>query len=412
MSNSFSPTSPGQRIEVLDTLRGFAIFGILMVNMLWMNAPVGYAFLSESYWTSPSDKIGEFLIYFLFDGKFYVLFSMLFGYGFWLFLQKPSSEGKSVVPTFVWRLTILIAFGALHVLLLWPGDILLFYGIFGLILILFRKKKDKSLIKWAIGILLIPIVLTTLLSLFMYLGMQDPASKEAIEGAMAQQKSETLALVQQALQTYSNGSFSEIVQIRLKEYSLILPGVFFFYPNVLAMFLVGQYAARKRLLVNTHENKVFFKKGLLLGFAIGLPVSLVYAWLSLTIPADEMSVAAVIVVFLRGFGSPLLTFGYVSGIVLMIHSGILKKLTKGFAYVGRMALSNYLMHSIIAAFLFHSYGLGLFGKVDIWQGIALTFIIIAVQIPLSKFWLERFNFGPFEWLWRTLTYRKRQVFRK
>lgn len=410
MSPHFNPTVPGQRIQILDTLRGFAIFGILMVNMLWMSAPVGISLTDYSLWNSPTDRTVEFLISFLFEGKFYVLFSMLFGYGFWLFLQK-TNNGASPVKVYAWRLILLILFGAAHIVLLWPGDILFIYGFLGLFLLLFRNKSNRGLFKWALALLIIPLVLLTGLALLFHLGMSNPHAAEAIESAMEDQNAVFVALIENALKIYPTGTFSEIVSIRLEEYTTLLTGaIIMFYPNVLAMFLLGFYAGKKQLLKEVTTHLPFFRKMAVWGLSTGLLAGLAYAYFKMETDLGTPTFESVLAMALNAFGGPLLSLGYVSTILLLIHTERMKRCAKWLASVGRMALSNYLMHSIIAALLFHSYGFALYGKVSIWQGALLSLAIFAIQIPLSIAWLNYFRFGPFEWLWRSLTYLKWQPF--
>jgi uncharacterized protein len=411
MAQHLTPTEPVSRIVTLDVLRGLAIFGILMVNMAWMNAPVAYAFSSETLWDNPLDNAVSFMIKFLFESKFYVLFSMLFGYGFMLFFKKESDEPRKVINTYTRRLFILILFGVLHVLLLWPGDILIFYGLFGLLLILFRNSGNRKLIKWAIFFLMIPIVITTLLSLLMTLARMNPEIAQSIDESVVKQEASYLAMIKQSLATYSEGSFREIVNTRLSEYLLILPGIVFFYPNVMAMFLIGFYAARKGYLNNIPEHLAMFRKLALWGFVIGIPANLLYTILSSNLTMASMDPVVILTFILIGFGGPLLTLGYLSTIVLLVHKGLLNRCATALSSVGRMALTNYLIHSIVAAFLFHSYGLGLYGKIPNWQGVIITLIIFGIQIPISTIWLKYYRFGPMEWLWRSLTYGKWQSFR-
>ncbi|MGM0377256.1 MAG: DUF418 domain-containing protein [Bacteroidota bacterium] len=406
------PTGARDRIVILDVLRGFALLGILMVNMQWMNAPVAVSFSSVSLWQSCPDQIADFLIRAFFESKFYVLFSMLFGYGFWLFLQKPAASPEQALRVYVWRLVLLFFFGAAHVLLLWAGDILVWYALLGLLFVLFRKVSDKGILKWAVGILLIPVVLTLFLTLMIELAMNIPEAAGEIEAAFEEQETKMVAFISRALETYQFGSFSEIFKIRMEEYGLLVPAAFFFYPNVLAMFLVGMFAARKGYLNNIEANQRFFRKLLRIGLLVGIPLNIIYGLIAVNIPENEMSMWQVLSVLLTAFAAPLLTLGYVSAIVLAFFRGMFLKLFLWLAPVGRMALTNYLMHSIVAAILFHSYGLGLYGQVSLWQGMILTIVIFALQIPFSNIWLRHFRFGPFEWLWRSLTYWKWQPMRR
>ncbi len=413
MGIDLSPTRPTERIAILDVLRGFALLGILMVNMQWMNAPVAVSFSSVSLWDSFPDQVAELFIRIFFESKFYVLFSMLFGYGFWLFLQKKEDHNSgSVLKVYAWRLILLFFFGVAHVILLWPGDILVWYGMLGLLMILFRNVSNKGLIKWAVGLLLVPVSVTLLAVLMIKLAMMNPESAEGVRVAFEGQERTMVVLVERALDIYSTGSFADIVRVRLEEYSILLPAVFFFYPNVMAMLLLGQYAGRKRYLNNIEKNYGFFRKFFRVGLLVGIPANIVYGILASSIPVNEMGWLSALSYFLSSFGGPLLTLGYVSAIVLLFRKKVLSRFWEWLVPVGRMALTNYLLHSIIAAFLFHSYGLGLYGQVSLWQGVFLTLVIFSLQIPFSNIWLKYFRFGPFEWLWRSLTYLKWQPMRK
>ncbi|MFW5754922.1 MAG: DUF418 domain-containing protein [Marinilabiliaceae bacterium] len=407
-----SPTGASERIIILDILRGFALLGILMVNMQWMNAPVAVSFSPVSLWESMPDQIADFLIRAFFESKFYVLFSLLFGYGFWLFLQKPAESPEQTVRTYVWRLVLLFFFGVFHVLVLWAGDILVWYALLGLLFVLFRQKSDKDLIKWTIGLLLVPVVLTAFFTLLIQLAMSVPEAASEVEAAFEEQEAQMAALIESAMETFRSGSFGEIFQMRLKEYGLLLPAIVFFYPNVLAMFLVGMYAARKGYLNNIEANLGFFRKLLRWGLFLGIPLNIIYGVLAVNLPANEMNWLQVLSLILKGFGGPLLTLGYVSAIVLAFFRGAFMKFFIWLAPVGRMALTNYLMQSIIAVILFHSYGFGLYGQVSLWQGMILTVVIFSLQIPFSNIWLRHFRFGPFEWLWRSLTYWKWQPMKR
>jgi len=224
MSNNLSPVLQQDRIEILDILRGFAIFGILMVNMMWYNSPIASLISNNSIWTGTPDKVARFSITFLFEGKFYVLFSMLFGYGFWLFLNKKNSEGAPILRLYAMRLFILLLIGLAHVLLLWPGDILVFYALLGFVLMLFRKVKDRTLIVWTIVFITIPVIFMGF-AVFIRL---IPEARAAMTQAMEEQDNFFKSMISEALIVYREGSFAEMVQLRLKEYSLVLSGFLIF----------------------------------------------------------------------------------------------------------------------------------------------------------------------------------------
>jgi uncharacterized protein len=412
MNNHFTPTLPANRIETLDLLRGLAIFGILMVNMPLMNSPMVTIISDVKLWTDlPNLLAGGFLKLF-FESKFYVLFSLLFGYGFFLFLNKSMPEGASAVPVFRRRLFFLLLFGIAQIVLLWPGDILVIYTLLGLILILFKRVSDKKLINWALGIVLVPIILNAIIVFFVFLAGFSPEAKEAMEAGFAENARNMSAVIHKALEVYPTGSFSEIVRMRLTEYGMLLPGVLFFYPNVLAMFLLGQYAARKGYLQNTGQHLPFFRKLFKRGLLIGLPLNFVYAAIFLKAQMGQPDIYSLIASICIGFGGPAMTLAYVSGIVLLRHKGYLQQLASWLSPVGRMALTNYLMHSFIAAILYLSHGFALYGQINIWQSILITIAIFLLQIPLSNIWLKHFRYGPLEWLWRSLTYGEIQPMKR
>ncbi|MBE0639278.1 MAG: DUF418 domain-containing protein [Bacteroidales bacterium] len=412
MERLFTPIPGNQRIQTLDMLRGLAIFGILMVNMPLMNAPLVTILSDVKLWTDLPNQLTTGFIKLFFESKFYVLFSLLFGYGFWLFLNKTMPEGKTVIPVYRRRVFFLLLFGIAHMTLLWPGDILIFYALFGFLLLLFKKTPDRSLVKWALGFILVPITLNAIMVFFVFLAGFSPEAKSAMEAGFAENTQRLSAVVTKALEVYPSGSFSDIVKMRLTEYGMLLPGIVFFYPNVLAMFLLGQYAARKGYLNNPENHLPFFRQVFVRGLLIGLPLNIIYTTIYSMGQMNQPSIYTLIATICSGFGGPALTMAYVSGIVLLISKDHLKSFSAKLAPVGRMALTNYLMHSIIASVLYLSYGFALYGKVNIWQGILITIAIFAVQIPLSNLWLKHFRFGPFEWLWRSLTYLQWQPMRK
>jgi uncharacterized protein len=214
--------------------------------------------------------------------------------------------------------------------------------------------------------------------------------------------------VMTALDIYARGSFAEIVGMRITEWLTLLPGLLFFYPNVIAMFLLGMLAARRGILADVEKHLPAFKKFFRWGLIIGLPANIIFAWVSYHGQPSDPTWPNALGMICIGFGAPALTLAYISGIALLFRKGFMKATATRLASVGRMALTNYLMQSLIGAILFHSYGFALYGKVSLWQGFLLTAMIFAVQAALSPLWLRRFRFGPAEWVWRSLTYLKPQ----
>jgi uncharacterized protein len=294
-----------------------------------------------------------------------------------------------------------------HISLLWAGDILLFYSLFGFVLILFKKSSDKKIIKWAVSLALIPTVLISLLTLAVTLGSQIPEAKVEMDVQFQNSIAAMKDLIEKATQVYSSGSFREIVSIRIDEYLTLLGGsLMSFSPVVLAMFLVGFLSARMGIFTNYMNHLNLFRKIFWWGLGVGLVTNILYTisyqYAILMVP-DGWSLLAS---SMHTFGGISLGLCYVSGFTILFIQGKTGFLAKYLAPVGRMALTNYLLQSIITALLFHSYGFALFGKIEFWQGIVLTVIIFVLQILFSRWWLNHFQFGPFEWLWRSLTYLK------
>jgi len=408
MKTNFSPVQQNERVVLLDALRGFALFGILMVNMPVMFEPISSLLMGVKPGMPLHHVIAESFIKFFFEGKFYVLFSFLFGYGFWLFLQKSTENGAGIIPLFRRRLLFLLLFGLAHIALLWAGDILVFYALFGFILILFRKSSNRKVLKWAFGIALIPTILNGFMTLLFGFLSKVPEAKEAIELSMQQRMDSMQQLLENATAAYTSGSFTDIVSMRFAEYSTLLPGIVFFYPVVLSMFLVGMWAARTRIIAEYDHHLSFFSKLWWWGLGIGLigNALLVIAYHNANIVSQDAW--ATLYATMHTIGGIALGGFYVSSFVLLYAKGKANGAVKFLAPLGRMALTNYLMQSLITAILFLGWGFGLFGKIEIWQGILITITIFTLQIPFSKWWLNRFRYGPMEWLWRSLTYGKIQ----
>ena len=409
MAMKYGPLHQSERIELIDATRGIALFGILMVNMLYMYEPMSQVMLGAKPDASVQQIIAESFIKFFFEGKFYVIFSMLFGFGFWVFLNKSKENEKSSLPVFKRRLLFLLLFGLAHIVFLWAGDILLYYSLFGFLLILFRKASDKNIMRWAVILALMPTILTSLMVLAVSLFTRSPEIKAEIDSQLQDNVIVMEDLVERATSIYSSGSFSEIISVRMEEFFTMLGGsLFFFCPVILAMFLIGFLVARRGIVSNYETNLPLFEKVFWWGLSIGVITNVLYTvsyrYSSMNVP-DGWSL---LTTSMHTFGGISLGLCYISGISILFIKGKAGLLIKYFAPIGRMALTNYLMQSIICSILFHSYGLGFYGKVEVWQGIVLAVLIFALQVQLSRWWLSRFRFGPFEWLWRSLTYFRLQ----
>ncbi|MDW8395126.1 MAG: DUF418 domain-containing protein [Anaerolineae bacterium] len=407
MSQPIQPISRDERIDAIDIVRGFALLGILAVNMGAFSFPFASSLTGTPRGDSALDRVAEFAITWLATGKFYPLFSFLFGFGMALQIARVESSGGNPVTFMLRRLLTLLAFGLVHALLIWNGDILFVYALTGLMLLLFRNASPRALLGWAIGLLAFQVV-------FGLLGAGLTALGEAAQAAAANPFLEvTRELERRAFEVYARGSWGEIFLFRALEWMVFLTAsLSTSWVQLIALFLFGMYFARREIFQQLDAHVRLFRAGLLIGLGVGLPANFALAWMRhLSDSAVNASSAALQGTLLQVFG-PLLGFGYLSGFVLLARRAETKRLLAPLAAAGRMALTNYIAQSVICTLIFYSYGLGLFGKVGAFAGLLLTLAIWLAQLPLSVAWLSRFRFGLLEWLWRTLTYGRLQEMAK
>lgn len=402
------PTPVAERIEVLDILRGFAIFGILLVNMTYYNSPVYLIVTDLKLWSGTADQVTQWLIRFLAEGKFYSLFSFLFGLGLALQMGRAEIYGTPFVPLYVRRLFVLLLIGGLHATLLWPGDILAPYALLGFLLLLFRNRKPKTILIWAVVFLSIPVLIMGLGFAALELGRSIPHAAEQINAQFARQAAEYEALVHQSLRVYSTGTFAEVMDQRLQDLAFMYFVLLFMAPNIFALFLLGLYVGKRRIFLDIPSNLPFIRRVMWWGLGLGIIGNLVYATARAYANPSEPTLLAFLFTAAWMFGAPALCFFYAATIVHLTQHETWRKHLSPLAAVGRTAVSNYLFQSVVCAVIFLSYGFGLYGQVGPAAGLALTILIFVVQVLISQWWAKRFQFGPVEWLWRSLTYGKRQ----
>jgi uncharacterized protein len=405
------PVPAGERLVAVDTLRGFAVFGILLVNMAFFSAPV-YIFQSDvRWWTATPDRVAEFAIRTLAEGKFYTLFSFLFGLGMALQMQRIEARGGRFVRTYVRRLLVLLVIGLCHALLLWFGDILTAYAVLGFPLLLFRKWGNRTILIWALVCYVLPLLVVGALTAGYELSIQDPKVAAETAQSLAYADAGMLTAAERSIAIYSRGSFAEIFLHRLENCRDALVALALMVPVIFTMFLLGLYAGRQRLLHEPERHPRLLRRLVVWGLPLGLLCNVGYAaaleWSSRIEPSWALWAGYAVYTV----GMPLLSFGYAAGIVLLVQQEPWRTRLAPLAAVGRMALTNYLLQTLICTTLFYSYGLSWFGRMGPALGVLLTVAIYALRVPLSVWWLNRFRFGPAEWLWRSLTYGRWQRMR-
>lgn len=409
-TQAVGPVTAAERIQTLDVLRGFALLGILLVNMAYFANPVQYAMLPHIAPTA-LDWGADWLVRFLAEGKFFSLFSFLFGLGFTIQMARAEAKGVRFIPRYLRRAGVLLIFGLLHGLLLWTGDILLYYAILGLLLLFFRHMKFKWVWTWLVVLALLPALFVAVGWMMMTLARQDPQAALAVEESIAEQQQLFQTLGEQAAAIYRNGSYLEVTGQRWRDLQFMWFISLFMAPSIFAMFLLGSIFGRKGYLHHPAEHVQLFRRLLLWGGLVGLVGNALYATVVINSTRIDTTLPMVLAGFGQAIGAPLLMLAYVSAITLGMLNPTWQPRLLLLAPVGRMALTNYLLQSLVCTTIFYGYGLGFFGQMGAAVGFALTLLIYLLQIPWSHWWLARFQVGPVEWLWRTLTYGQRQPFR-
>lgn len=397
--SSAAPLSSVGRIKELDIIRGFALFGILLVNMKYFMMPLFYTLKTPSALTDSADMFGYLLIQLLATGKFYAIFSFLFGLGFYIFIERLAEKGLTPEKLFRRRLAGLLLIGLIHLVIIWSGDILVTYALTGLILPAFSKLKPQSLAKWIVALFITALLFSgashlvySSLKVFFY---EDFSAF-------------TTAAVVNSIQVFQDGGFGEIFIHRMQyEVSNYLINYLVSFPGILAYFLCGLYAGKTAVFTNTEGNLAFIRRVWYRGFVTGVLFLLVYLVLE-TGTAGVISLWRLPLLAVVNYaGAIFLSMFYISSLVLLLRSETWRKILLPLSAAGRMALTNYLAQSVICVIIFYGYGFGLFGRLKVAEGILLTIIILTAQVIFSNIWLKRFKFGPMEWLWRAFTYGRK-----
>jgi uncharacterized protein len=400
------PVTAIERIETLDVLRGFALFGILLVNMALFSWPVYQFALAEPVWTRGVDRFADWTVRVLAEGKFYPLFSFLFGLGVAIQMERAEARGAAFAGRYTRRLLVLLGIGLIHAFLIWEGDILVLYALSGFLLLAFRKCRPGTLLVWAAIALGIPLALHVAIGGMMTVGSLVPGFAETIEQEWLKTAETYTYLTKHNLRVFAQGSFSEILVERARNIAFLYSHSWAYGPTVFAMFLSGMYVGRRGIFQDIEKHRDLIRRVTVLSLFLGLPLNLLYAFGYGS--AGSLWVVAMAALMV---GGPALSLGYAGALTLLLRRNSWQLRLRPVAAAGRMALSNYLFQSVTCTTIFYSYGFGLYGSVGRTAGLALAVVIYTAQLPISVWWLSRFRCGPVEWLWRSLTYGRRQPMR-
>ncbi|MCF6130055.1 DUF418 domain-containing protein [Flavobacterium sp. AS60] len=412
MTTTNTPIKTHERELFMDALRGFAILGIFVANLNFLSLYQG-SDKAVSPWLLPgSDDVMSFFHHLFIEGKFYSIFSLLFGWGIALQIKRGLDKGADALPTVKRRLLFMLLLGAMH-LLIWIGDIVFFYALLGFLLLPFRKFSNKTLLITAAILILSPILLYWLKMTFPVLNY--PAELMNQTGTELREK---------LIGINDEASRNDFLQHAgwFDHLKRNICGIFYRYgylffvsriPKVLGMFLIGYVIGRSDFYKNLVQNKKIVYWTIGLGLLIGLPANYQLAQYMSASGDDyfDLKINGWYETIAYALGVAPLALAYVGMLMLSFQTTVGNKILLLISPVGKMAFSNYLMHSLIGNFVFLGAGLGYMGQVG---PVYLTFFAIVVfvfQIILSTIWLKYFQYGPIEWVWRSLTYNKTQPIR-
>ena len=317
-------------------------------------------------------------------------------------MERTLKKGLDLVPLYRRRLLALLVFGLLHLVLLWTGDILFTYALTGFIVLRFRNKSIEAIGKWIAGLFILSVILHALFGLIT--GFSELMAGDKYFLIMAE-------MIESSIVVYAEGSFFQLAAFRaVNELPYILISLIVAIPAVLAFFLCGLYAGKKGIFNDLPGHAQLLKKIRNLGLSTGALLLFLYILFETGLwPVNALYRPALLSV--SNYAASIFIFpAYTATILLAQQAEFCKKFLAPVAAAGRMALTNYLTQTIICILIFNGYGIGLYNKISVTQGVLIALTIYLVQVAWSNLWLSKFRYGPMEWLWRLLTYKKRQPF--
>ena len=428
-AGAVGPVPGSERITAIDTLRGVAVLGILVMNIYAFAMPfAAYGNPLLMGGTEPWNLGTWFATHILFDQKFMTIFSMLFGAGLIIMWERAAARDARFGPIFYRRQFWLLAIGAVHAYFIWFGDILFSYAATGMLIFLFRKMRPKTLIIIACVMLPVPLLSSQLNAVYVNkmqaeiveieasiaageeLSEEQAATKEEWD-AMAVFLAPSEETVRADVEAYL-GDYAGIVSHRTPLVLVMQTSslLFFLIWRVGGLMLIGMAFVKLGILTGKRDRG-FYRKMLGLGYGLGLPLTIWSAY-DLNAHGFDALYAFQTGIIWNYVGSILVACGHIALVMLIVKHAVWPHLMARFTAVGRMALTNYLMHSVVLTTIFYGYGFGLYGEIPRLAQMGFVAVILAMQLWLSPVWLHRYRFGPVEWLWRSLTYMQAQPMKR
>lgn len=442
MQATLAPVADSQRLPALDTARGFALLGILMVNIQSFGEPFGefIAFRPEGEQGWPAWCAFYFVKIFC-EAKFFTLFSTLFGMGLAIQLGRSVAKGQSFAGLASRRIAALGLIGFLHGTLLWYGDILFTYAISAIPFAFMVRAKARTLLIIAACLMFASMVLSAGFGAFMVYGdgqkqaaaeaaqrVEATASETTSDGTTATSENVAVSPFERLwkgwqkgeghdpasalwrsveVECYKHGPTRDAILMRTLEWLMIVlvmtvSGGYFW---IIAMFAIG--AALFKLGIFEPHRRHWLKRIMIVGWGVGIPIAVLYAFFAVSTGSIAVGVLAG---FLNVPASSAVALGTLAAISLLATGDTTARFMKPFANIGRLGLSNYLLQTVICTTIFYYWGFGLFDSLTRIERIGVVIVVYVVQLILSAVWLQLFRIGPMEWLWRTFTYFKPQSF--
>ncbi len=379
MSINFTPTLPKDRIELLDILRGLAIVGVLISNIVIFSGFMYTPFTDLANMHLPDfNYLLNMAVLFIIRGKFYPILMMLFGAGMYMQFQKSKKPG--FLKYFIWRMFLLFLIGVAH-MLIWPGDVVGSYALFALLLIPIRSFKPHGYLIIAIAMFILHFAVAFIKTNYFTPEITDAIKPTAIFQYPGVRPSELISAVQ-------NNGFAGLHLVTSLQFNLLInvPRYIEIFPKAVMLFVLGAYLYGSGFFT----EKAHKLKYVLLFFGIGI-----------------MGTALVFVSYdFKIIDNTFLGLAYICLTALLVKKLKPKRALRTLAPLGRMALTNYIMQSVICVIIFYGVGFGYFAKLPYYMVNIIGIAILVFQIYFSKFWLNHFRFGPLEALWRRLSYGK------
>jgi len=378
------------RLNVVDALRGFAIMAIMLLHNI---EHFDFYYFPEYLpsWLKTIDKGIWDTMFFLFGGKAYAIFALLFGLTFYIMLSNQQKKGKDFRGRFLWRSLLLLGFGVINSLF-YQGDILLFYAVLGVTLIVVCKWSDRAVLVTAIILLLQPLYLVNLFQI-----LNDPAyvASDPPSWAYFGKTGEYMA----------NGTLFEVIKGNMTtgKTAVVLwtyeSGRIFQTP---ALFMLGMLLGRRKMFAVSGENQLFWKKVMLYSLAF---FALLFA-LKMVIPetAIRKAVSETLISMVTSWANFAFTFVLVSSFVLAFQKAILNRALSRLEVFGRMSLTNYVMQSVVGTFIYYGFGLGLYKYTGATMCIAIGIVLFLLQFVFCRWWMKNHDHGPLEGVWHRLTW--------